>query len=140
MDFGNLINEVVGGGHAGVGDAEQQKGVAGALMNMIQQHGGVGGLTDHLRNNGLGQQVDSWMRASRAARSDLRLGTDASSPRVYGCCGLRSSSAERAVSTMAPRNMTAMRSATRETTPRSCEMKSIASPRCSRNCASNSRI
>jgi len=61
MDFGNLINEVVGGGHAGVGDAEQQKGVAGALMNMIQQHGGVGGLTDHLRNNGLGQQVDSWI-------------------------------------------------------------------------------
>ena len=65
MDFGNLINEVVGGGHAGVGDPEQQKGVAGALMNMIQQHGGVGGLTDHLRNNGLGQQVDSWISSGQ---------------------------------------------------------------------------
>lgn len=61
MDFGNLINEVTGGGNAGVGSPEQQQGVAGALMNMIQQHGGVGAIADKFRNAGMGQQADSWI-------------------------------------------------------------------------------
>lgn len=62
MDIESLIKDVVGsqGSSAGA-DPGQQHGIVTGLLHMISSQGGVGGFTDHLRNNGLGSQVDSWV-------------------------------------------------------------------------------
>ena len=47
-----------------------QAGVAGALMQALEQHpGGVAGVLDSLRQNGLGQHVDTWANGQPAAVS-----------------------------------------------------------------------
>ncbi len=62
MDIESLVKDVVGaqGGNAGA-NPEQQHGVVSGLLQMITNHGGVGGFADHLRSNGLGSEVDSWI-------------------------------------------------------------------------------
>ncbi|GAC1651895.1 MAG: hypothetical protein NVS9B15_12270 [Acidobacteriaceae bacterium] len=59
MDFGNLIKSVTGGG--ATPDPNQQQQVAGGLVDVINQHGGIGGFAEKLRGAGLGSQVDSWI-------------------------------------------------------------------------------
>lgn len=62
MDIESLIQDVVGSqGNQTGADPSQQHGVVSGLLHMITNHGGVGGFTDHLRTNGLGSQVDSWV-------------------------------------------------------------------------------
>jgi uncharacterized protein YidB (DUF937 family) len=61
MDLGNIVGQVLGGENVGVGTPEQQHGVAQGLMQLAVNHGGLGGLLDKLRGNGLGSQVDSWV-------------------------------------------------------------------------------
>jgi uncharacterized protein YidB (DUF937 family) len=62
MDFGSIIGDVLGNRSGDTpGDPNQQHTIATSLMQMITNHGGVGAITDQLRNHGLGQQVDSWV-------------------------------------------------------------------------------
>jgi uncharacterized protein YidB (DUF937 family) len=57
MDFSNLLG---GLGAAGAADADPTTAVAG-VQQLVDQHGGVDGLLQKLRDGGLGNQVDSWV-------------------------------------------------------------------------------
>ncbi len=61
MDFGNIVKDVLSSSGVNAGSSEQQQGVANSLMQMVANHGGVGGIADKLRSAGLGSQVDSWI-------------------------------------------------------------------------------
>ena len=73
--LGSVVNAAVGGdnGQAGQnplgsilagltgGNQAQGSGVLGAVLGMVQRHGGLDGIVGMLRQNGLGEQVDSWV-------------------------------------------------------------------------------
>src|SRR3954467_71493 len=72
---------------------------------------------------GLGTSPSSTIRSRFAARSGSGIGTAESSASVYGMIGLVESPAAGESSTILPRYITAIRSLTWRTTPRSCAMK-----------------
>ncbi|HEY0786287.1 MAG TPA: YidB family protein [Acidobacteriaceae bacterium] len=54
-----------GGEQAGAVPQEQQSSVSRALLTEIQGHpGGVGGMLDQFRQNGMGSHVDSWVNSA----------------------------------------------------------------------------
>jgi uncharacterized protein YidB (DUF937 family) len=61
MDLMNLVGQVagaaLGGGEQGGGNAAMINAVAG----MLGQQGGIEGLVQQFANNGLGEQVQSWV-------------------------------------------------------------------------------
>ncbi len=63
MGILDQIESAVGGSANNGGEQQgQQAQVGGALMSAISEHpGGVGGLLDHFRQNGLGSHADSWV-------------------------------------------------------------------------------
>ena len=50
-----LVNSLGAGGQTRGND------LLGAVMSIVQQNGGLPGIVNMLRNNGLGQQADSWV-------------------------------------------------------------------------------
>ena len=78
--------------------------------------------------------------AASGAPRRLALGSEANSICVYGCCGARNSARARPISTISPAYITATRSASCATTPRSCVMSRIAMPRSACRRRSSSRI
>lgn len=58
MDLSNLVNSLTGA--AGASGQDPQAAIAGA-QQLIDQHGGVDGLLQKLREGGLGNAVDSWV-------------------------------------------------------------------------------
>ena len=72
--LGNLLGSVLGGGgqpsqnplgavlgRLGGGNQTQSAGLLSAAMALVQQHGGLSGVLDKFRNNGLAQHADSWV-------------------------------------------------------------------------------
>jgi len=57
MDLSNLLGGVAG---AAATDQDPAQAVQG-VQQLIDQHGGVDGLLQKLREGGLGQQVDTWV-------------------------------------------------------------------------------
>ena len=45
----------------GAGSQTRGNDLLGAVMSIVQQNGGLPGIVNMLRNNGLGQQADSWV-------------------------------------------------------------------------------
>jgi uncharacterized protein YidB (DUF937 family) len=45
----------------GAGSQTRGNDLLGAVMSIVQQNGGLPGIVNTLRNNGLGQQADSWV-------------------------------------------------------------------------------
>ncbi len=67
-----LLDQITGGlgGNAGQAGQTQQAGIAGALMQALQQHpGGVGGMLESMRQNGMSQHVDNWASGQQAQAS-----------------------------------------------------------------------
>ena len=58
MDLSNLMNSLTGA--AGATGQDPQAAIAG-VQGLIDQHGGVDGLLQKLRDGGLGGLVDSWV-------------------------------------------------------------------------------
>jgi uncharacterized protein YidB (DUF937 family) len=59
-----LLDGMIGsalGGLLGGTQGQGQSPVLALVMQLVQQHGGVGGLLEKLRQGGLGQHVDSWV-------------------------------------------------------------------------------
>jgi uncharacterized protein YidB (DUF937 family) len=55
------------GGGANAVAPEQQASVSRALVSALSEHpGGVGGVLDQFRQNGMGQHVDSWVNSQPA--------------------------------------------------------------------------
>lgn len=54
--IGNVLNNL--GGAAG---GQEGGGMMQIVMSLVRQYGGLGGLLDTLTNNGLGEQVASWI-------------------------------------------------------------------------------
>ena len=48
-------------GSLGSGDQQQGHGLLAAAMGMVQQNGGLTGVLDKFRQNGMGQHADSWV-------------------------------------------------------------------------------
>ena len=62
MSFMNALSSLMGQAGAGQPSQEQHASIAQALMQHFgSQPGGLTGLTDQFRQNGMGQHVDSWM-------------------------------------------------------------------------------
>ena len=58
----NLTSMMGGGAGAGI-SAGQHASVATELLNAVQQHpGGIGGLLNNFRQNGMSEHVDSWQQ------------------------------------------------------------------------------
>jgi len=55
MDLGSIVGQVLGKGEVSAGSGEQQHSIASSLLQMVTQHGGVGGFAEKLRGAGLGQ-------------------------------------------------------------------------------------
>ena len=55
--FDGVLGALLGGGTTNTG----QSPLAQAVNTMLQQHGGLGGLVGALTQDGLGQQVQSWI-------------------------------------------------------------------------------
>ncbi len=81
QDGGNpldvLVNSLGAGGQARGSD------LLGAVMSIVQQNGGLPGIVNMLRNNGLGQQADSWVGTGPNAGVSAEQMTD-----VFGGSGL----------------------------------------------------
>lgn len=81
QDGGNpldvLVNSLGAGGQARGND------LLGAVMSIVQQNGGLPGIVNMLRNNGLGQQADSWVGTGPNAGVSAEQMTD-----VFGGSGL----------------------------------------------------
>ena len=58
---GNTGGTASGGNRAGLGGAVAGGAILAAVMGMLQQQGGVGGVLGKLRASGLGQHADSWV-------------------------------------------------------------------------------
>ena len=62
MSFMNVLSSLAGQSGAGQPSQEQHSSIAQALMQHFgSQPGGLTGLADQFRQNGMGQHVDSWM-------------------------------------------------------------------------------
>lgn len=72
-----LVNSLGAGGQARGSD------LLGAVMSIVQQNGGLPGIVNMLRNNGLGQQADSWVGTGPNAGVSAEQMTD-----VFGGSGL----------------------------------------------------
>lgn len=72
-----LVNSLGAGGQARGND------LLGAVMSIVQQNGGLPGIVNMLRNNGLGQQADSWVGTGPNAGVSAEQMTD-----VFGGSGL----------------------------------------------------
>lgn len=73
--LGNVLNSALGGGRdastqnplgavlgqLGLGGNVQQAGLMAAAFSLLQSHGGLNGVLDMFRRNGLGQHADSWL-------------------------------------------------------------------------------
>jgi uncharacterized protein YidB (DUF937 family) len=57
----NALDTLVNSLGAGAGGQMRGNDLLGAVMSMVQQNGGLPGIVNMLRNNGLGQQADSWV-------------------------------------------------------------------------------
>jgi uncharacterized protein YidB (DUF937 family) len=54
--IGSALGSLLGGDQG-----QGQSPLVGLVMQLVQQHGGLGGLLEKLRQGGLGQHVDSWV-------------------------------------------------------------------------------
>ena len=60
MSILDQLQSLAGGTTSGVGQ-EQQSSVSRALISAVSEHpGGVGGILNQFRQNGLGEHVDAW--------------------------------------------------------------------------------
>ncbi len=59
--FGELIGSVLGGAAQGATSGGGNSAVIQAVIGLIQQHGGVGGLVEQFQKAGLGSVVQSWV-------------------------------------------------------------------------------
>lgn len=55
--LGNIIGSAIGGGNSGGG----QNALLQAIIGMVTQHGGIGGLQQKFASNGLEQVFSSWI-------------------------------------------------------------------------------
>lgn len=65
----SILGQIGGiSGQFGQNQQTQEPGIASALMQALQQHpGGVGGLLDGFRQNGMAGHVDGWASDQKAA-------------------------------------------------------------------------